>query len=61
MSKEVAIERAKSMANDKIETFSGYKMKKYNIKSNPYHRKHKLHVVWHNAFYDECKRIGRYI
>ena len=31
------------------------------ITDNPYDRmsRKKEHIAWHNAFFDECKRIGR--
>ena len=62
---EKIIERAKLMANDKIPDGCG----KYwhSIKSNPYHqkigkaKKNSSHTQWHNAFVDECNRIGRNI
>ena len=46
---------AKKMANSKTK----YRwLWDFYISSNPYSNK-KQGTVWHNAFYDECKKIGR--
>lgn len=54
-------ESAESMA---METYpNGHKYKRwiYRIKDNPYRHHKKNGVVWHNAFYDKCKELGRHI
>ena len=64
MNKKI-IDRAKSMANDKTPNGGGRFW--YSIHSNPYRHTNgrglhgKSHIEWHNAFYDECKRVGRSI
>jgi hypothetical protein len=32
-----------------------------DILDNPYHLYRKEHVIWHNAFYAECRRMPRRI
>ena len=34
---------------------------KYRIKDNPYSGHKKNAVIWHNAFYDKCRELGRNI
>lgn len=29
------------------------------VTDNPYYRGDPRHVIWHNAFYAECRRLGR--
>lgn len=52
-------ESAKQKARKCYITYMGRSVYTYTIKDNPYYRKHKMHVKWHNEFYDECKIIGR--
>ena len=55
------IERAESMAMERVSIGLRLSRWKYNIKSNPYRNHKKNRVIWHNAFYDKCKEIGRHI
>lgn len=54
-----AQERAVDMANTKLVGDFIYIPWRYHLRDNPYYRKHPFHAVWHNAFYDECKRLNR--
>lgn len=58
---ENVIERASLMAMEKVSIGMRYSAWKYRIKDNPYAHHKKNSVIWHNAFYDKCKEIGRHI
>ncbi|CAH9015653.1 conserved hypothetical protein [Vibrio phage 382E49-1] len=57
MSKGI-VKRAESMAMEKNQRPFRYWV--YTIKDNPYATK-RNRVIWHNAFYDKCREIGRRI
>ena len=56
-----AQKRAHKMANEEFKNRPRWKKWVYTIKDNPYYRKHPMHTIWHNAFYDECKALNRSI
>lgn len=58
-SKIDVIEIASSMASVKESRRGFGEVYSFTFKDNPYYRKHKMHNVWHNAFYDQCRIIGR--
>lgn len=58
---EKVIERAESMAMERMPVGMRYKRWRYRIKDNPYKHHKKSCVIWHNAFYDKCREIGRHI
>ena len=53
------IEIAESMAMEMYTNAMMYRRWVYRIKDNPYRNHKKNRVIWHNAFYDKCKEIGR--
>lgn len=59
---EAAIsERATASANETV--FAGRRVQAKRwvnfVTDNPYYRGDPRHVIWHNAFYAECRRLGR--
>ena len=52
-----AINKAITMARDKAVRFNRA-VYRYRILDNPMNEK-KMSVIWHNAFYAECKKLGR--
>ena len=59
MEELTAQERAQEMASKEIKGGPKWRKWYHSIKDNPYYKKHPLHTVWHNAFYDECKSLNR--
>lgn len=58
---EKVIASAHSMALEKVRFTVRYDRYRYRITDNPY-KDHKVNrVLWHNAFYDKCREIGRRI
>ncbi len=57
--KQITQERAIKMANKKMVGDFIYIPWRYRLTDNPYYRKHPMHTVWHNAFYDECRALNR--
>ena len=53
------IKSAESMAMERTTLGMKYKIWRYNIKDNPYRAHKRNSVIWHNAFYDKCKDLGR--
>tara|TARA_R110002012_G_scaffold151494_1_gene311421 strand:- start:482 stop:670 length:189 start_codon:yes stop_codon:yes gene_type:complete len=56
-----AQEMAQEMARKENESRPRWWKWFHTIRDNPYCRKHPMHTVWHNAFYDECKILNRSI
>lgn len=59
--KDKVVESAESMAMETFQFTPRYKRYRYRIADNPYKWHKKNSVVWHNAFYDKCREIGRHI
>lgn len=55
------IKSAESMAMEIVRFGMRHKAWRYDIKDNPYRAHKRNSVIWHNAFYDKCKEIGRRI
>jgi hypothetical protein len=58
MTCEVAKERGVTMARER-KVLNDWKTNTYYINNNPYERHLPQHVAWHNAFYEERRRLGR--
>ncbi|CAM0044279.1 hypothetical protein VPHK389_0024 [Vibrio phage K389] len=55
---EGIVKRAESMALEMGDR--PFRYWRYRIKDNPHVTK-RNRVIWHNAFYDKCREIGRRI
>lgn len=58
---EEVIKSAESMAIERFQFTLRHKRYRYRITDNPYKWHKENSVIWHNAFYDKCREIGRHI